>query len=416
MTKKERGFKNRYAVAAGALVLLQVLVFLVFREKSYLQVHDNLDLFTAHLTMMKKSGAFFSGQAVLPMLHGISRDLFGSEWSLYNIWFAFLPPFAAYLTGYFLKIAIGTASFVLLGREVYGARYEEVRGIVLLCGLAFGMIPVFPAYGIAFTSVPLIVWLLIRLYRAGSLKEALPYYIGVFCYPPLSYFSYHGFFILCFMAVAVIILWIRSRRFPLRIFVATGLLSAGFMLFEWRLFRAMLFGSTVTIRTTMDHGSVSFLQAIRLALDEFVIPSVYNTDSFHSADSHTLIAFPVVMAALLVCNVRHVRRKEAGNILKDPLNGILLWMLLNCLNFGLYQYTPYRNLLETLVPKLTGFEFARTAYFNTFLWYAALCVVLIRLHGAVKEKWQKVPGLLALAAAVVVMFVPQVYNDFYYTC
>ena len=416
MRDRHSGRKPWYVFAAGALLALQALVFLVFREESYIQVHDNLDLFPAHFEMMKRAGAFFSGSATLPMLHGISRDLFGSEWSLYNIWYAFLPGIVAYFIGCFLKILIGAASFVLLAREVYGERFAAHRGVFLLCGLAFGMIPVFPTYGIAFTSVPLIVWLLVRLYRAKMWKEALPYYAGVFCYPLLSYFSYHGFFILCYMVLAVIILWLRDRRFPKRIFFATGILSVGFMLFEWRLFRAMLFGNTVTIRTTMEHGEVSFGEAMRLAVEEFFVPSVYNTESFHSADTHTLIALPVVLAGLVVCNALHLRRGEKKKILTDPLNGLVLWILLNCLNYGLYQFAPYRTLFETLVPKLTGFEFSRTNFFNAFLWYAALAVVLCRLAASAKGKLRMAPGLVALAAALVVMFFPQVYNDFYHTC
>lgn len=413
---RQRGFNRWYVIAAAALVLLQALVFLVFRGESYLQVHDNLDLFQAHFAMMRRDGSFFANRATLPMLHGISRDLFGSEWSLYNIWQAFLPGVPAYFIGYFLKIVTGTASFVLLAKEVYGERYERHRGIILLTGLAFGMIPVFPAYGIAFTSVPLIVWLLIRLHKSASWREAAPYYAGVFAYPLLSYFSYHGFFILCFMAIAVIVLWIRDRKFPKHLFLATGLLSAGFMTFEYRLFRAMLFGNTVTIRTTMTHADLSVGEALKVALTEFAVPSVYNTESFHNADSHTLLALPAVLIGFAVCNVLHVRRGEAKKILRDPLNGIVLWIVLNCLNCGLYQFAPYRGILEAVVPKLKGFDFSRTAFFNPFLWYAALALVLIRLREAVKGKWRRAPGVLAFAAALVVMFTPQVYNDFYYTC
>ena len=37
------------------------------------------------------------------------------------------------------------------------------------------------------------------------------------------------------------------------------------------------------------------------------------------------------------------------------------------------------TLFETLIPPLTGFQFNRTLYFNTFLWYALLFLVLKRL-------------------------------------
>ena len=167
-----------YIWLVSCLFGLQVLVILVFRDNSYIQIHDNLDLFMAHYQMIRLNHAFFSHNVSMPMLHGIDRDLLGSEFIIYNLLYAIFPNIVAYFIGYLFKIAIGFCGFILLAKEIYADRYDRYRPIIIVLAAAYGMIPVFPAYGIAFTSVPVIVWLLIRLYRTEDVKRRLPLYAG----------------------------------------------------------------------------------------------------------------------------------------------------------------------------------------------------------------------------------------------
>lgn len=420
MTKIINSIKEKwYIYLVSALFLVQALVFMIFRQDSYLQIHDNLDLFMSHYQMMKVNNGFFAQNTTMPMLHGVDRDLLGSEFLLYNLLYIILPGFWAYMAGYALKIAIGMWSFNLLFKDILGDNYKKYSPVILVTAAAFGLIPVFPTYGIAFTSVPLIIFLLRRLYimpgfkeikgEKGAVLNRVLLYVAVFCYPFVSYFSYHGFFILCYMCVAILILWAKDKKFPLSTFLSVCILSLGYMTFEYRLFKSMLFDDTVTIRTTMDHGSITFLQAMKTALDEFI------NASFHSEDSHTYIIFWVVLIGILVININHIRNHQPKKILAEPANLLLLWAVFNVLIYGLYQFAPFRELVETLVPKLTGFEFARTAYFNTFIWYALLAVMLMKLYDMGNKYTLWLANAIAVAAIVVVMLMPQVYNDFYYT-
>ncbi len=399
-----------YLLLVAGLLLLQGLVFLIFRENSYIQVHDNLDLFVAHYQMLKNESAFFAHNVEMPMLHGIDRDLLGSEFLLYNFLYTFLPSFWAYLIGYALKIAVGFFSFLLLAKDVYRDKYEECKPVFVVVAAAFGLIPVFPAYGIAFTSVPLIIWLLRRLYFTDSLKRRLILYPGVFAYPLLSYFSYHGIFILGYMVIAFFILWIKDRKFPKTMLASTAVLAVGYVVWEYRLFGAMLFDDTVTIRNTMTFEEISFLESIKLAAQEFL------QASFHSQDSHTYVVLAACIIGLIAVNIGYIRRHEAKKIFTDSANLIMLWIIFNVLIFGLYQFGPFRRFVETLVPKLTGFDFSRTSFFNPFLWYGLLLVLLLRLYGTGKRFWKNTANAIAALALLVVMFAPAMYNDFYYTC
>lgn len=113
--KRFLGWLDRrwYLVLAGGCIGAELLVFLIFRENSYFTVQDNLDLFVAHFQVLSHSNSWFAQGATVPMLGGISRDSLSSEWNLYNILYTFMPVFWAYLTGYFLKILIGTGSSAL---------------------------------------------------------------------------------------------------------------------------------------------------------------------------------------------------------------------------------------------------------------------------------------------------------------
>ncbi len=372
-------------------------------------MHDNLDLFMAHYKVLTDRGLWFKHGVDAPILHGVSRDLFGSEFSLYNALYYIFPGIWAYLIGYALKIAIGMLSFTMLAKDMLRDRYEELKGPVLLCACAFGLIPVFPTYGIAFTSVPLIILLLRKLYAAEDKKKLPLLYLGIFCYPLLSYFAYHGFFILGYMALAVIILWIKDKRFPGKIFIALIVLALGYVCFEYRLFKEMLFASEVTIRSSMEHAAVSFGEVLGLSAEEFV------TASFHNQDSHSYVVLPTVLAGVLLINASYIKKKQAERIKKEPLNLLMLWIIFNVLIYGLYQYEPFWKTFETLVPQLKGFIFSRTVFFNPLLWYAALLIVLIRMYGTGKKALRYLANAIAAVAVIVVMLVPQVYNDFYYT-
>lgn len=239
--------KYWYVYVLGALLLLQAGVLLSFGEDCFLAIHDNLDLFVAHNKMMKNQGIFFAQDAQALMLGSVSRDNLGSELSVYNMLSFLFPSFVAYIIVYFAKIAVGFSSCLLLAKDIYGEKYKEYRPFLWIVAAGFSVIPVFPAYGMAFTSVPLLVYLLRRIYREPKIWM----YACVFVYPLISYFSYFGFFLLAYLVCGVVILWIRDKKFPVSLCISVPVLALGYVVCEYRLFREMLFGSTVTIRESM---------------------------------------------------------------------------------------------------------------------------------------------------------------------
>ena len=273
-------------------------------------------------------------------------------------------------------------------------------------GLAYGVLNVFPAFGIPFASIPLAVYLLRKIYKAPSVK----WYIALFFYPLLSYFSYFGLFILAYMAVAWIWLWIRDKKFPLRIFLAILVLAAGCIACEYRLFGTMLFGDEVTIRSTMEAGNYSAGEIVRTILEGF------SKGMFHAESVHTYLVLPVCMIYLIYLNVSYIRNKNIKEIFHDVFNLLMLILIFNSVIYGIYYFEPFRKVIETICPPLTGWQFNRTIFFNPFVWYAAFFLVLVRLYDMEKKKIKWLADGLAVAAVLLIILTGSRYNDLYHTC
>ena len=395
-----------YLIAAAGLILFAALVFSIFGESSIISVHDNLDLFIAQFQMLKNTDSFFAHGASVPFLGGISRDNLPSEFSLYTILFMILPSYWAYVAGYLLKIIIAVFSCVLLARDFCGEKYEKYRPLVYMSGLAYGILNVFPAFGIPFASIPLIVYLVRKIYQKPSWK----WYAALFFYPLLSYFSYFGLFILAYMAVSFIWLWIRDRKFPLRILTAIFVLSAGYIACEYRLFSVMLFGEEETIRSTMEAGSFGAGEIIR------TIGEVFAKGMFHAESMHTYLVMPVCLLYFLYINISYVKSKNRKGIFHDTFNLLMLVLAFNSVVYGIYYCEAFRNVVEMICPPLTGWQFNRTVFFSPFVWYAAFFLVLKRMYDQDKKRWRYGANILSILAVLIILLSGTRYNDLYHTC
>lgn len=267
---------------SGFIILMAAVLF-GFGERSYIAVHDNMDLFLAQYQMLKNTGTFFKHGVNVPFLGGVSRDLLPSELSLYSLLYVVFPTYTAYVLGLLLKILLGMFSFVLLAKELCGEKYRIYRPVIYMVGFAYGIIYFFPAFGFAFASIPLCVWLLIRIYRQPHGK----WYLALFAYPLVSYFSYHGIFILGYLVIAIIWVSIRDKKVAKSLIGALLVLAAGYVVCEYRLFGQMLLSDEVTIRSTMVNPSLSLSEIGREIL------TVWKDGIFHAEDVHSKVIMPV---------------------------------------------------------------------------------------------------------------------------
>ncbi|MDD2355751.1 MAG: DUF6044 family protein [Lachnospiraceae bacterium] len=425
-----------YFCLIGLFFVAAAAVYIIAGEDAHIAVQDDLDLFQAQYQMLKNTGTFFSQGSAAPFLGGVSRDVLPSELSLTGLLYFFLPSLAAYIVNYFLKIVIATVSFSMLAREVLLFRPDEklpagrsVRtnatrftagelGIVVLSGFAYGILNMFPAFGIAFASIPLFIYLMIRLYRAPDTKRALRYIAGLFVFPFVSYFSYFGLFLLAYSVCALIWIWIRDRRFPVRILTGIIANAIGCVVFEYRLFSQMLFTDTVSIRSTFVAGDYSAQEIIAEILD------AWKNGIFHADGIQAKLVVPLCCVFFVVINVRYIVKKQWRGIFHDLFNLCFLIISFDAVIYGIYNFGPFRSLIEAIVPPLRGWQFNRTIFFNPFLWYAAFFLMCYRIYKAGELGAESgfprvisgaVANLLLLAAIAIVIRTGSKYNDLYST-
>ena len=402
-------------VLAALFVLAAGLIYGLAGEKNaQIAVADNLDLFQAQYQMLKNTGTFFGKDSSAPFLHGISRNVLPSEFSLEAMFYMILPSYWAYVVMYLAKVLLGTISFVLLAGEIEKRGLADSNGscicglnrirlsekeagktpqqyavfnLAVLSGLAYGCLNLFPSFGISFASIPLMIWLLLRLWNAQSRKGAIGWLLLIFCYPWVSYFSYFGIFLLGYMAIAVIWLLVRaavsmrqesgssadSWRKVLRLFAALLVLALGYAVWEHRLFAQMLFGTETTIRETMVQTSLCAEEIL-----EWIRKLLQNGVDLHCESAHRSLVLPVCLLFFLAMNLHYVRRGQWKRCTGELFNLGALILIFNSVVYGLYYCESFRNLVEKLLPPLKGFQFSRTAFFNPFVWYGMFYLALRR--------------------------------------
>ena len=398
-----------YIILIGLFLLSVAGVYAFFGKSSYIAVHDNLDLFVAQFQMLKNTGSFFAHGVDVPFLGGVTRDNLPSELSLYTLLYFLFPSFTAYIIGYLLKVAIAVASVWLLARDWYGEEFGRYKPLAAMLGLVYGVLNMFPAFGIPFSSIPFVLYLLRRIYKRPSVKL----YAVLFMYPFFSYFSYFGFFILAYLAAAVIWLGIRDKKVPVSLIGALPVLALGYVFFEYRLFYVMLFGGVETIRATMVEADLTAGEILAQSID------VWKHGMFHAESVHDGLVFWVCMVYFFYLNGKYIVQKKWKAVFHDIYNLLMLILVFNSIVYGIYNWGAFRRLVELLLPPLKGFQFNRTVFFSPFLWYTAFFVILQRMY-ALPETFRCLPrwtaNVLACAAMAVILFSPTRYNDLYFTC
>ena len=189
-----------------------------------------------------------------------------------------------------------------------------------------------------------------------------------------------------------------QKHAALRLLLATLVLAAGYCVFEYRLFRLMLFSGTETIRSQMGSGAGGLPAALRSAWD------VFWYGDMHTRSVHLYVVAPVCIFIITFISKRKINIPR----LRLTLHVIAGMILFNSLMYGIDSFAPFRRLVAALFPALEGFQFGRFVFLNPFLWYLlfTLCICILP---------QKAGTLIALFACAVAVCMPVPYNDLYHS-
>ncbi|MFP7709288.1 DUF6044 family protein [Vibrio cyclitrophicus] len=369
-----------------------ILVYLLFVALSplfflgdyYIEVHDNLDSSIAWLSSMKENNVFFGTGQSLPFLNGISRDYLPSELQLNNLIFNFFSPLNAYVLCAILKFFIGCFSFLYLIKTLGYKR--DVTVVIIAC--LFALLPGYPNLYFAQVTIPLILALIIRYAKSGSLKFAL----FILIYPVFSEFARYGLILLGYCFLATVIYLFYNRSYSKRLFVVLLLLSISYISTEYHFFYIYLISDVDSIRSVM----VAPVGSAFTSFVESLIRGQYHAQSSHYV---VLILLAFYLAFVIKRNI----------VIHQDIKVILTLILFNCLIYSLYDVVSIRDALAFILPPLKGWNYSRTIWFNPILWWVVF-VILFQIMGNRISPITK--SVLITLAVISVTLIPSYNNDF----
>ena len=385
----------------GVFFAVSIVYLLVNGTAVYVQTHDNLDSNVVYYKMLKDNHLFFAHDAKVPFLGGVDRDYIGTEFNLYAALFMLLPTPVAYFSAYFLKTIMSIYGAALLLRTASEETYKKNKNIVYLVGFLYGVMPYFPTCGFAFASLPLVLTAFIKIYRDQNTK-LIPL---LFFYPFLSSFFMFGIFMCGYILVFFIIDFAVNKKPAWRMLLALMTLALGFVVAEYRLFYVVLFSGVPTLRG--ESGFAGYSADLKYVLKTAIKALIFG--QYHSVTGLYICIIPTCGIYFISTNVNRANKRQWKCILTDPFNWIIALACFNALLYGLDGYIWFKKTVAFVIPALNGFSFARSLWFNCFLWCMAFCIAMIRLRNA---KFKTLAYVLCVAATSSALLTPATYNDF----
>ncbi|OQX60382.1 MAG: hypothetical protein B5M52_00200 [Helicobacteraceae bacterium 4484_230] len=391
----------------------------LYGESINMLVYDNLDSNVVWLKVLAESGLIFApNDTIVPnMMNGLPRLSYGSEFNVLLWLYYFFSPIVAYTINEILIHTVAFFSmFVFIDRYVVGRHMCYRHTIVYFTSLVFALQPFWPSAGLSIAALPLVTYIFANIYyhRATKLEWLLLLLLPLYTSFILVYIFYLGFVGLFLLLDAV-----KNRRINKSLLIAVGLMTAVFLLVEYRLVISMLFDSGfISHRVEFEiYFNLSALDSTRAFYNFFL--SGHET---HLHGGQMPLIIPLIVFAILLQLFR--RRLTSGeslivfsifaisfllNFWVDMLTTIygipaIIALTLACsiyekkvnaLSFGMwivillsavYGYAFYEGLdfIKEWFPIFKSFNVSRLSFVQPLVWGTltalGLVVIFKRLH------------------------------------
>ncbi|MCS0655473.1 DUF6044 family protein [Cytobacillus firmus] len=389
MLLKKLAAEKNLLILAGIALALFVSPLYILGENAHIRVHDNLDSNLAWYKVLAESGQLTGpiDAVIAQIMNGnLSRNAFGSEWTIIVWLYALFPTMIAYaLSQTITRVFAFIGMYLLLKKHfLIGEKWAPVS---IGTALAFAFTPFWPSGMLSTLGMPLALWAFLnirqgeRSWRNVLVLTLLPLYASIVL----------GFF---FFLSAMGVFWltdlIRKRTwnwpFLLSIIYMTGI----FFIVEYRLVYSFLFDDEPNSRDEYFHARLTFWHCVRLTFKNFAI------GHHHAATIHTLIILPIMLVALFMVLRKKDWKKEK------------VFMGLFFLNFALsawYAFWFYKGWLPLTerFHVLDTFNFARYHFLRPLVVYLlfALSLKIVWSYGRL---WRRMVPVFVLAQVIAASF------------
>lgn len=373
-----------------------ILPFLIFGQDSVITVHDNLDQLVPYYKMFHDNNLFWKFDAQTKGFDGMSSLYYGHiAFSFQSLLFWVLPTFPAYTLCIVLSSIIAFFSMNLLLRKILG-KDEPLSPAVAIC---FAFLPVIPIWSIGVSTLPLIILLFWNI-STRTRSSFDPKVLLLTIFPFFSSLTAIGFFILVLWFIFSLIVWIRTKKFNVNLWIGFIALCLGSVLVDLRLFYVTFMAKVPLNRTLMGvSDTFSVLHSLKLfinAILKYVISGWYHAATFQSRFILPLVLCGAVallthwMVSSFTDREKHVSRIQTAWYHLSEKAHMFLIIFLAVLCFAgigaLYESSLLNILLTKYFPPLAGFNWGRFWIFNRVGWYAlfALCLQFITRISSLK--------------------------------
>jgi|GEM_PF-2025879 len=303
--------KNKFILAAIAIILIYLSPYFLLKENAYVYALDNLDGLVATNYFFANNGKIFSAslEPIYGFMHNLPRACFGTEFNIQYLFYFLFTPFYAYVINIICIHFIALFGAYLLVKKI------NSKAPPILCysmALCFAMLPYWYGGGITIAGQPLVIYSLIQLYDNPKLYK---HYFSLLLYICYSVLFWGGIFFMAAIALATLYIFIKQGRKKiifLLIIIGFGIL---YLLSEHHLIFALFSKKLIThrvefqfnIRTDFNYLFDDFMyylkcghyQALTLHYGPllFIFPIVYLLSPFKKK----IITIALVSSLIFIC-------------------------------------------------------------------------------------------------------------------
>ncbi|WP_407642078.1 DUF6044 family protein [Cytobacillus massiliigabonensis] len=376
------------------LIILSLLALTIFvsplfilGDNAHIRVHDNLDSNLAWYKVLAESGQITGpANAIIPQIinGNLSRNAFGTEYSLIVWLYALFPTMIAYAISQ--TITRFTAFFgMYLLLKTHFLKDQEWLIINFGTALAFAFTPFWPSGMLSTLGMPLALWAFLnirngeRSWKNYLVLSVLPFYSSIVL----------GFF---FFLSAMGIFWlsdlIRGKGWNFRFLLSIVYMTVMFLLVEYRLVYSLLFDDDPNSRDEYFHARLSIAHVIRLTFKNFVY------GHHHAATVHTFVILPVMLISFAIILIKNRWKKEKTFVFLFLLNIVLSAWYAFWFYKGWLPLTQRFHFLDT-------FNFARYHFLRPLIVYL-LFAMSLRIICSISKKRNSIGLILVIAQLLVV--------------
>ncbi|MDP4266319.1 MAG: DUF6044 family protein [Bacteroidota bacterium] len=312
------------------LLMLYFTPFIILKSNSYFTIHDNLDSEFVFLHILKISHQAFNlstGAMIENVMNGIPRIAFKSAFNITVILFYFFESHVAYIINYMLVHSIGFLGMYMLLKKHF-IKEAELQYIVVLCSLAFALIPFYSIFGITVSGQPLLIFAFLNLLK--DVKAKFWNYIIIIFFPLYALNYFIAPFIICFLSLILVVDLYFKKKINKKFLFGIALFCITVFIVDIQLIYSIIFSKNfVSHRSEFNYIPLIGVQVnLKWFLNQSL--SLFFNNHEHTGSFSTTQIFRTLILALSI-----------AFMLKANIRLILLFLFLIlaiCIFYPLYYY------------------------------------------------------------------------------